>query len=671
MRVSLEWISDYVTLPEGVSPKQVAHDLTLKTVEVEGVIDDDVLEIDNKSLTNRPDLWGHYGIARELAAIYGLPLRPLPTGTRPPQRTDLVGTVDPIICQRLAAAICELDSSTATPDWMVRRLQAIGEKTVNLPVDLSNYVMFTVGQPTHPYDASALTLPLSAVAAPTSKPFTLLTGSDVEVSAGVPVIRDAVSTVAVAGIMGGEATSVTGSTRTVVLEAATFHPQPVRRASQRLGLRTEASARFEKALDTQRVDAALDLFLELVAQVGGTATGWQDLTVEATQPARVVCDLGFLQRRIGEPVPAAEIESTLGRLGFSVTRDVQSLTVTAPTWRSTGDVGLPHDIVEEIARLRGYDNLPIAPISVQLQPVRALHAKPLDRLVREHLATRARMQEVVTYPWSGDPLLVALGYENEQLVRTSEAPAPDRSALRPSLIPNLLDAVAANLHHQPAVRIFEVGTVFRAPDAGPTPRQNLHLAFAVTGTDGVALFREAKGCLEMLRRYCQLVDLYVRDDVESGWADPSAREAVNATPRQVGVVGLVRPRIRRAVGIGDLQIVCAEIDLGALEMLPSRENRYQPIPERPGAEFDLSVVVADTKTWDAISQVALAAHELVTDVAYVDEFRGSWVPEQHRSLSLRVSVQAPDRTLTAAEIGDIRTAVLDHLERAVGAYLRT
>jgi phenylalanyl-tRNA synthetase beta chain len=559
----------------------------------------------------------------------------------------------------------------ATPEWISKRLRAIGEKTINPAVDLSNYVMFTVGQPTHTYDATTLRMPLSAVPAAFPERFTTLTGGDVDVSAGLAVIRDATSTVAVAGIMGSEATAVAGATRAVVLEVASFNAHPVRQASQQLGLRTEASARFEKALDTQRVDEALNLFLDLLARIGGVATGWQDLTVEATEPANVVCDLGFLQRRIGEAVPVAEIESTLGRLGFAVARDGDSLTVTAPTWRSTGDISLPHDIVEEIARLRGYDELPTMPISVRLRPVRTLRSKPLDRQVREQLAARVGLQEVVTYPWSADQLLAALGCENDQLVRTSEAPAPDRSALRPNLIPNLLEAVAANLRHQPAVRIFEVGTAFRTPEAGGSvPRQNLHLAMAITGIEGAGLFLEAKACLEMLRRHCRLTDLRMDGDAESGWADPSARLAVHAEGRQVGVVGLVRPRVRRAAGTSDVQIVCAELNLDELAMLPSRDNRYVPIPDLPGAEFDLSVVVADTVPWARISQVALGADPLVTDVGYVDEFRGSWVPDRHRSLSLRIAVRAADRTLTSGEIGGVRSAVLGRLEREVGAYLR-
>ncbi|HEX6501112.1 MAG TPA: phenylalanine--tRNA ligase subunit beta [Micromonosporaceae bacterium] len=726
MRISLDWLSDLVDLPE-VEPSRLAHDLTLATVEVEDVVTVDgdvILDIDNKSLTNRPDLWGHYGIARELAAIYQLPLRPLPSAPRPPLVADgsgaagsgaaaargLVGGVDPALCRRFAALRFRVDTSVPTPRLIRERLARIGEASVNLCVDLSNYVMFTVGQPTHVYDADRLALPLSAGYTPTATSFDLLNGQSVDLPAGVPVITDATGVAALAGVVGGAATAVGPASREFVLEAATFRAQPIRRATQRLGLRTEASARFEKGLDTQRVDAAVDLFLSLLREAAPDAsvTALQDVTLQPTAPALITVDRDFLDRRIGQRLDDDELYRVLDGLGFDVAVDGTTLRVAAPTWRSTGDVSLPHDLVEEVGRIHGYDRLIAVRPTIALTPVRRLNRRPLDRAVREQLATRAGLREVLTYPWVADHLLAATGFDKERLTRFQGAPAPDRDALRPSLIPNLLDAVVTNLRYHPSFGIFEVGTVFGGRDAVPPrhgtagrrrqpdddevlPPTALALGIALVGDDGVDLFRRAKGIVEMLRRHCHLIDLPDTDpasDVDlsdtgraSGgpacagggdpaWADRSARLAIRVGATRVGTLALVTPRARRLTGIDGVQVACAEIELTRLAAHRSRENRFVPLPDLPEADFDLSVVVADTVAWQTVEATARQADALVAAVRYVDEYRGASVPDGHRSLTLRVTLRPRHATLTADVIAAARGRVLDALGRQVRAYLR-
>lgn len=704
MRISLDWLSDLVDLPE-VSPSQLAHDLTVRTVEVEDVVTVDgdvILVIDNKSLTNRPDLWGHLGIAREFAAIYRRPVRPLPappTAPRPSQADGggasagggLIGAVDPAMCRRFAALRFSVQPGVPTPPLIRARLARIGEASVNLVVDLSNYVMFTVGQPTHVYDADRVRLPLDARHTVAATRLDLLNGQSVDVPAGVPVISDADGIVAIAGVMGSAASAVGPASREFVLEAATFHPRPIRRASQRLGLRTEASARFEKGLDTQRVDVALDLFRYLLGEAAPDAvvTDLADATPEPTTGARITVDREFLDRRIGQRLDDGEVREILHALGFGVTVDGTTLHVTAPTWRSTGDVSLPHDLVEEVARVHGYDRLTEVRPSVVLTPVRRLNRRPLDRVVREQLATRAGLREVVTYPWTADHLLAATGYDKDRTVRFQGAPAPDRDALRPSLIPNLLDAVSTNLRYHPSFGIFEVGTVFGEPaprradvgesDQRPTgtggdnevlPPTVTALGVALVGDDGVDLFRRAKGIVEMLRRHCHLVDLGTAGDSEAVWADRSARLAIHAGGVPVGTLALVTPRVRRLAGIDAVQVACVEVDLTRLAAHRSRENRFVPLPELPEADFDLSVVVADEVAWRTVEATTREADDLVGAVRYVDEYRGSWVPDGHRSLTLRVTLRPADATLTADVIAAARGRVLDALAREVKAYLR-
>lgn len=681
MKISLEWLSDFVDLPAGTSPSELAHQLTLKTVEVEDVlqVDGDVIfEIDNKSLTNRPDLWGHYGIAREFAAIYGLVLRPLPTAVRPPVATDLVGSVSSAVCTRFAAVRFAADASP-TPDWMRQRLSRIGEGAVHPLVDLSNYVMFTVGQPTHVYDAERVGLPLAVADLTGGAQLELLNGQSVNLAANSPVIRDARGVVGVAGVMGSADTSVQLDSRQYVLEAASFRRQVIRRVSQRLGIRTEASARYEKGLDTQRVDVALDLFLHLLPQVtsGLDVTGMQDVLLEPTTTTDIKLDRQFLLNRIGEELGDETVQRTLRALGFEVAPSDGGFDTVAPTWRSTGDVSMPHDIVEEVARIYGYDALTVAEIPITLRSVRSLHRRPLDRTIREQLALRGGLQEVITYPWTTDQLLGAVGYDKDRTVRFEGATAPDRDALRPMLLPNLLDAVAANLRYFPSFGIFEVGTVFRPAErpAGESggdslPEQPPMFAMVLVGEDGAAQFRRAQSLLAMVRRHCHILDLTLDGATDVAWADRSARLGIRAGDRQAGTLALLAPRVLRSAGIEGVQVAYAEIDLRQLRAHSSRNNRFEPLPEFPETDFDLSVVVPDAVPWADVERTVSGLDKLIRMVTHVDDFRGSWVPEGHRSLTLRVVLRPTDGTLTAETIETVRSRVLSALAQEFGAHLR-
>ncbi len=348
-----------------------------------------------------------------------------------------------------------------------------------------------------------------------------------------------------------------------------------------------------------------------------------------------------------------------------------------PTWRSTGDVSLPHDIVEEVARIYGYDNISVAPLSVALAPVRKLNRRPLDRAIREQLATRAGMQEIVTYPWVADDMLAAAGYGNVQTVRIEGAPAPDRGSLRPSLVPNLLEAIAVNLRYMQSFELFEVGTVFSGgPFAAyrdmfePMPQQSRMLAAVLIGDNGPALFRRAQGVLEMLRRHCHLTDLQFTDETDAPWADQYARVGVTANGGPAGALGLLTTRCRRLAGIEAVQVACFELDLGKVTAHESRENRYEPVPELPDADFDLSVIVADNIRWNRIHETVANADELIHRVTFIDEFRGTWVPVGHRSVTLRVTLRPKETTLTAEVIASARAQAIAALERGLDAHLR-
>lgn len=599
MKISREWLTDYVPLPD-CPPDRLAHDLTLKTVEVEGydTVDGDVVfEIDNKSLTNRPDLWGHYGIARELSVLYGLSLASLPRVPRPPRTTGLVRAADPSWHQRILALQCTADSSVPAPDFVRDRLRRIGEPSQNLCADLSSYVMYAIGQP-----------------------------SD--------------------GRASGDS---------IVLEIPTLVPSQARR-----GARTEASVRQEKGLDTQRADQAADLFLRLLTETdpSAVALGEEDIVLSATRRAEIEVSLAEVEQRIGVRLPPDEILRILRALGCTAEITGELLRVVAPSWRSTGDLSLPVDIVEELARIHGFDALPARRPVAELAP--RPNRPPLSRQVREVLTARGGATEVLTYPWSADHLLTACGLDAELTI--AHPPAPDRSRLRPALVPNLLEAAAANLRYYDEFSLCEVGAVF-------APAERTSAGILLAGPDGTDLFRRAKGLAELIRRHCHLTSLDLSGAPDLAWTDQSARLACHADGHSVGAIALVRPAVLRAAGIDRGAIACVELNLDALRTHPSRENRYVPVGDLPESDFDLSVLAADTVPWSLVADTATQAHALVQRVAYVGEYRGSRIPADHRSLTLRVTLRPRSATLTAGEIAAARSKVLAALER-VGARLR-
>ena len=571
---------------------------------------DVVLEIDNKSLTNRPDLWGHYGIARELAAIYDRELKPLAAALRPAQVDGVIGEVDAALCARIAVVEFSVAPGAAAPLWLRSRLARIGESTVDLCVDLSNYVMFTIGQPTHVYDADRIVVPLSVTRSGSISELEFLNGESRLLEPSMPVIRDAKGPLAAAGIMGGVTSSVSANSHRFALEVATFRPEVIRRASQRLAMRTEASARFEKGLGRpQRVDVAVDLFLNLLGRMApsATVTAMQDVELEPTLSGRIELDLGFLTKRIGQPLDVTEVSHTLRSLGFIVTVAGSHLQVTVPTWRSTGDVSLPHGYRRRgspYPRVRQHPG--IAAVGGPETAAPAESAAPgSQRAGTTCVASRHARGRYLSVGRRQSPARRRVEQGRHSTDR--RAPAPDRNSLRPSLIPNLLEAIVANL------RYAESSASSRSEQCSSPGRSSRTATSSnrchdrrqwsqphLVGTDGAALFRQAKGIVEMLHRYCHLIDLQFAESDGVPWADRSVQLAATVGGAGVGALGLLAARCKRLAGIDNVQVACFELDLGRLSTHTSRENRYQPVSELPGADFDLSVIVSDSTRWSQI-----------------------------------------------------------------------
>ena len=637
-----------------------------------------IIEIDNKSLTHRPDLWGHYGLAREIAAIYGRELKPLPAWDGDLPRSRLAGAIDET-CNRLTVTRISGVTNGHAPIWMRSRLARVGQRPVSLLVDLTNYIMLEVGQPVHAFDAWQINLPLGVRRAGVGEELTLLDDRVCQLGPGDMLVADRERAVALAGVMGGLESSVSAATREMVLEIANFDATTVRRTCTRLGLRTEASARFEKALDTQRIDAALSGFLVRLkdADPQMKAEGFDEVCNRATERERVEVGIEFLHRRLGETLPGQEMAGLLKRVGFEVELRQSELAIEVPTWRSTGDVGIDHDILEEVARLHGYERFEFSPPRIVLEKLSLNRHNLLERRIREFLAFTGGMHEVVSYPWVEDRYLSAIGADAADSPRMSNPSAPNQSALRPSLIANLLKCVSTNMRTHESFGVFEVGRVFflreDGADGGANGRFGEHrqVAGALVGTDGEALFYEAKGLLELLGRATHVRSLCFSESSIQGWSEPDARLGLEAEGRPVGSVGILSNRAKMLAGIKHVDVVVFELSIDALTVFASRENRYRPIPLYPEVTADLSMLVTEDAVWDALAGEISKLDPLIRDVEFAGQYRGEGVPAGKKSLTLRLHLGSPDRTLVKDEASKVTSAVIEQLEARLGAKLRS
>lgn len=643
--------------------------------------DDFVLEIDNKSLTNRPDLWGHHGIARELAALFDRPLQePAQFGAIPPAENFEVLMEAPELCGRYTATHVTGVTPGEAPLWMRTRLAKVGQRSINLLVDLTNYVMFAVGQPTHAFDARDIAHQIVVRRAKQGERLVLLDDKEVELDPDVLVIANHEEPLGLGGVMGGKR-GIRPDTREIWLEVANFEPVPLRRTTRRFGLRTESSTRYEKGVDLPRIDLGRQLFLALLTQAmpDCRVVGYTDAVAKTTQPVHVDVPVTFLHRRLGIELPAAELRALLLRLQFGCKEKDGVLHVDVPSWRATGDVSLPEDIVEEVARLYGYENLPFTPPAVRLEkPVIQLRSRT-ERRVKEYLGFRAGMREVVSYPWVTAQSLDAAGMSGVATIGLAQPPTAD-ARLAPSLIPNMLSNVALNLRYQQQFRIFELARVFLPPGpSGPSPlsgtgeslpHQPHHIAAALVGADAGTLFLEAKAILDRLARAVQVAPLAFGDDSPAPWGDPAARLAILSNGTPIGVLAVATARAKRKAGIRRAEVALFELDADALTPLASRTNVFTPLPTYPVVEFDISLIVPRAVRWTEALSIASQADPLVRSVSFVDEYIGAQVPDDRKSLTLRLHLGSDEGTLVREQIDATAAKVIEELTGRLGGVVR-
>ena len=647
-------------------------------------LNDIILEIDNKSMTNRPDLWGHYGIAREIAALYDLPMTQFPHFDRNVENTSgfHVTVEDAERCPRMTGTQIENVCVKPAPYWMQVRIWKTGMRPINALVDITNYVMLATGQPSHAYDSDHIAGHIIVRRAKAGETLTLLNGKELPLSTDDLTIADDAGIVGLAGVMGGAKDSILPTTSKVILEIANFQAAGIRRTALRYDNRTEASARYEKAIDPERCDQALDLSMQLFSQLYPEmkVTGLVDEYPRHLKQAEIDVPLSWLERRLGKRLSPDEIKHKMELLGYGITFNGDNMHVVVPTWRSTGDVSIQADIMEEVARMYGYENFEAEPITTTFDGAINQLDKDLERRIKEYLAIRCGMQEIFTYPWMEESYVNAVLQSTEGILSLSTPPSPAERFVRSSLLPNLCKAVVKNERYFDEFSIFETAQVFRDENYTspydpreklPSQRKNVAGAFATTDKDITALFRKAKGVVEMMARYVHMETLTFRQTEKPVWADNVVWLNIYRGDEKVGDLALLAKKVSMACGIKNMNVMLFQLDQDSLVPLKSRTNTFTHLAEYPMTDYDISLLVDGSVQWKDVAQTVRGIKsELLHGAAFVDEYRGKQVPAGKKSLTLRLAIGSKDKTLTSAEIEEVASGVLNKIAKRFGAELR-
>ena len=618
---------------------------------------------------NRPDAMSVAGVARDLAARQGAPFSlPEPavaeTGLDATDRLS-VEILDPDLCGRFAVRVLDGVGIQASPRWLANRLTALGMRPINSVVDVSNYVMLELGQPSHTYD-------LAKLAGAGFRVRRAVDGETIETLDGVTrtltsadgVVADSDDmVVGIAGVMGGASTEIGGDTTSVALEMAWWDPASIAASARRLGLRSEASARFEKGADPEVADLAMRRFAELLADTGATlAPGMVDARGNTPERETVLVRTGRVNGILGTDLTRDRIGELLGPIEFTAVPNGDDLDVDIPSFRPDSTTEI--DVIEEVARMHGYTR--IARTRPRSMLTGALSRRQVDRRTVRTAMIGLGLDEVMPVPFLAPGDLERAGLDADGITVTNPLVA-EESVMRSSLRPGILKTLAYNASHRLAgLGLFEVGHVYRHPEASqPLPDEREYLAVALAGRDA----GDAVGVWSALADALAARDYALVADVVAGLHPTrTARIEVGGVP--VGHVGEVDPGVLDAFDVPE-RVGWLEVDLDTLLGVPHGDTPYQQVSRYPSSDIDLAFEVDDAVPASAVERcLREAAGDLLARLSLFDVFRGAPVGDGSRSLAFTLRFQAVDRTLTDAEMVDVRRRCIDAVEGSLPASLR-
>lgn len=697
MRASLEWLREFVP---GIEPAvQTAHRLTMLGLEVEAAEDvagDTVFEVN--VTPNRPDCLSIIGIARELSAALGTPLL-FPEHEVSGKTGELDFNIDILnsaLCRRYAGRIVKGVKVGPSPDWLRLRLEKSGVRSINNVVDVTNYVLIELGHPLHAFDLGTIKGRRIQVGTsgdvkgrPETLRFRTLDGLEHELPSDALLIWDAEDPIAVAGVMGGQESEVNASTSDIFIESAWFDPVSVRRTSRVTGLKTEASFRFERGTDIKMLKKALDRAAFLMHEIaGGTVYGKIDIYPGQAAPQKIGISYQNINRVIGLELAEGEIKRYLDELGFVIEDGENgSLNVMPPAYRV--DVRGEADIIEEIARVYGYDRipavLPMASVGIESQEIRQkLFSESLLKEIKESFL-KSGFTEVINYSFMGDRDLDLLGFDREDARNLSKVPvknplSAEDAYMRTMLVSGLIRNIVYNVSRDNrAFRLFEISRVFFACSSGGLPEERNHFAAALYKEKMRSLYKDdtddffvLKGVIEALFEALKIGDYSFARSAEP-FLHPGQAADLFIGGSKIGFAGALSPVIAERLDIKAHapSIILAELDIDLLRPYSMQAVKYHPLPKYPCSERDTALVIDEAlASSDIISMLKAFDSDLIEDVTLFDVYKGKNIPDGKKSIAFSIRYRASDRTLKDDEVDALHNKIVAFISGKTNGQLR-
>lgn len=634
-------------------------------------IEDIIFEVDNKSLTNRPDLWGHYGIAREIAVLTKRELKPL-------DKVDIsvYNNLDPLDISikdkdkayRYSGITLANIKEKTSPTNMKIRLTYCGMRPINLLADLTNYLMLELGQPMHAFDNEKVkSINVKTFDQPFS--FTTLDNIERKMDSNSLMICDGDTPVAIAGIMGGAQSEISDSTTSILLESANFDGVCVRRTATRLGHRTDASTRYEKVLDPEMTVTAIERFIKLLVEIDGDIEVTSSLTdayVKKYDEIKIEFNKTYVDKYTGIDISVEQIEETLIALGFELTRNGEEFEIIVPTYRATKDVTIKADIIEEITRIYGYDNFDIESTTSLLTPIRHSRERDDEYAIKTFLSSRYGMHEVHSYLWDETKVNKELGIETKENVRIINSLTAENDTLRYSIIPSLLGFVNKNVEGFPTMGMYEIGRTIKGlkSDGLCDERKTLGIVYASKEESEKEVYFKLKEILDNIIYNIKSSKPKYNNSEELGGVNynhPVNSAKIYIDKTEVGYFSVLNPRVRNKID-KKMNVVFAEIDLSTFEEIEPSNVDFEEVSKYPGIGIDLNIIVDRSLIYgDLLNIINKFEYDNLQNISLVDIYDGGDVPEDKKSITLHLQFSSMEKTLESKEVSNTVDRLLENL----------
>jgi phenylalanyl-tRNA synthetase beta chain len=661
--------------------------------------DDIIIEVDNKSITHRPDLWSHIGIAREMSVIFATKLtshaaelciaRPIPAEN---QEINIKVTVeDSKLCPRYMAVVIDGLKIAESPEYIKQRLIGVGMRPLNNIVDITNYVMLELGQPLHAFDAKKIGqtgdatpngIEIIVRKSMKDEKIDTLDGKSRTLDEGMLLIADKYAPLAIAGVMGGESSEISAESTSIVIESANFEHVSIRQTSQKLGLRTEASMRYEKALDPNLCEMALARCISLIRQVCPDAkivSGVADEKNFKLEQGPIMISFEHIEKTVGNKLDKKWTIGTLNKLGFEVEKKDGALAITIPSWRATRDISQPEDIVEEVARIFGYDNIETRMPDIRMQNVELNEAVIIKRKVRNLLALGCGLSEVSGYSFVGEDQLKKMGIDHASHIGILNPISAHQSLLRQNLAPNLLAMIVKNQSRSESIGIYEIGQVF-LPTSGNLPVDDMSDSFLPFQEEklGILLANEgkldklldsAKGIVEYLAKGLGLTAEFSSAEIRYAWEDQYMSGNIVMDGQVTGRISLLAKNTAKNIGVKKNAVIIEIPVENIIKLAQNSINKFDEFEKFPAAVRDLAFVVDKKILYNDFRKEILSYSELIKKAELFDVYEGMKIGLKNKSLAFHITYQT-DKTLTSEEVDSMQEGLIKRLEEKFEAKVR-